>query len=131
MTGHSTMKLHIHFEIESQNHEGWKRPLRSSRPTPTHPTMLIITSLSATSPPALNTSRDGKFPTGWAACANASPHCSRAESGHSCVQLPGWFLCGDRSMWQLAEYTPSWLASCTGNSLQPISPIFNYLKERS
>ena len=34
---------------ESQNHEGWKSPLRSPGPTPSHPIVPTDTSLSATS----------------------------------------------------------------------------------
>jgi len=53
--------------VESQNHSGWRRPLRSQSPTPRPyiPHCHI--------PPVLNTSRDGDASTPSTACANASP----------------------------------------------------------
>ena len=50
--------------IESQNHYGWKRALRSSRPTTSPPPPCPLpTSLSATSTRLPNTSRDGDCTT--------------------------------------------------------------------
>ena len=48
---------------ELQNHCGWKSPLRSPAQLSTyHQYCSLTTSLSATSPRFLNTSRDGDFP---------------------------------------------------------------------
>ena len=47
---------HFTHVIETQNHSSWKRSLRSPGPTPSHPTVPITTSLSATSPWFSNTS---------------------------------------------------------------------------
>jgi len=63
--------------IESSNHSGWKRPLRSSGPTDSlSPPCPLTTSLSATSgastPPWMVTP-----PSSWAAYATASPLFSR------------------------------------------------------
>ena len=41
----------------SQNHSGWKSPLRPPSPTPAHPTVPTDTALSATSPWVWNTTR--------------------------------------------------------------------------
>ena len=44
--------------IETWNHKGWKRPLTSASPTPTHPLCPLTASLSATSPQFWSTSRN-------------------------------------------------------------------------
>ena len=52
--------------VATQNHKGWKRPLRSPSPTPAHPTPCpLAMSLSATSLRFFNTSRDGNFTTSY------------------------------------------------------------------
>lgn len=53
---------------ESPNHSGWKRPLQSPNPTPTHPTVLITTSLSATSLQVWDTPRDSDPTTPCSLC---------------------------------------------------------------
>ena len=55
---------------ESQNHEGWKSPLRSPSPAPTHRTMPADHVLNATSPQFWNTSMDGDPTTSL--CSSAS-----------------------------------------------------------
>jgi len=61
---HFLLYLLILYFIESQNHSGWKRPLRSSSPTIHLPPVLpTTTSLSAASTHFLITSRDGDSTT--------------------------------------------------------------------
>ena len=54
--------------IESQNHSVWKRPLRSSIPTPAHPSMPTAHVPQCHISTVLSTSRDGDSVTPWKLC---------------------------------------------------------------
>lgn len=62
--------LKAHYR--SQNHRGWKRPVKSPNPAPTHrPPCPLTMTISATSPLCSNTSRDGGSTTPLCQCITA------------------------------------------------------------
>ena len=61
--------------VESQHHQGSKRPLRSPRPTPTHPTMPTDHGPQCH---ISNTSRIGGSSTSLCSCAPAALLCGRS-----------------------------------------------------
>ena len=75
--------------LESQNHEGWRRPLPSSSPTINPPPPCPLTmSLSATSTQFLNNSRDGHSTTSLRSLCHLSTVLSKKFFLKSNLNLP-------------------------------------------